>query len=301
MYLFNEWYYILILAVVMVLSGLIKQNNLFAPFYNFLINKIKSKKLLVVLISMFGGILPIPGRVIVSAGLLDTLAPLDKDKRSKFGVIDYIATHHYYLWSPLEKTILIPMAVLGLSYFELLQHTLPLLIVSILFLIIYVLRLDSNDIEIRNTFSNNKKITNKKKWYNFIDIKLLLFVFCVIVFGNYIKQFSDDIKIFIESFSVNSLKSHFTFALLSAFAFIGSFILGSSSKFASMVSLLTSIFGMPYFTYLFALEYAGYLLSPSHKCVAISMSYFNTPIQKYYKVILIWSGLLVITGILTLL
>ena len=32
------------------------------------------------------GVLPIKGRVTVSAGLLDTLAPKDKKKREKFGL-----------------------------------------------------------------------------------------------------------------------------------------------------------------------------------------------------------------------
>ena len=60
--------------------------------------------------SLLGGILPIPGRVALSAPLLDAIAPPDKKKRSAFGVIDYLSTHHYYWWSPLEKTVVLPMA-----------------------------------------------------------------------------------------------------------------------------------------------------------------------------------------------
>ena len=42
------------------------------------------------------GVLPIKGRVTVSASLLDTLAPKDKKKREKFRPIDFMSSHHYY-------------------------------------------------------------------------------------------------------------------------------------------------------------------------------------------------------------
>ena len=78
---------------------------------------------------MIGGVLPIPGRVALSAPLLDAIAPPDKKRRSEFGIIDYLSTHHYYWWSPLEKTIILPMAALGITYGEMLQYTFaPLLI-----------------------------------------------------------------------------------------------------------------------------------------------------------------------------
>ena len=302
-FLFDEWWYALILIGIMVVSGLIKQYNLFSPFYNFLIDKIKNKKLLVVLMSMFGGVLPIPGRVIISAGLLDTIASKDPAKRTKFGIVDYLATHHYYLWSPLEKTILIPMAVLNLSYFQVLHHTWPLLLVSVLFLFGYIFQLDPNTIVVDTHRTRNKEdiVEDDKRWYQFIDWKLIVFVLGVIIIGNYIKQCHSIISHYIETTARSTDYNHyFTFAIMSAMAFLGSFVLGSSSKFAGMVVLLTNIFGMPYFTYLFALEFAGYLLSPSHKCLAIGMSYFKTPIKKYYAVILLWCAAIVFVGILTL-
>jgi hypothetical protein len=53
---------------------------------------------------------------------------------------------------------------------------------------------------------------------------------------------------------------------------------------------------------LFAIDYAGYLLSPTHKCVMIGNRYFGTSFKTYYKVLGIWSLLLIITaGLLTFL
>lgn len=298
MFLFDEWWYVLILVAVMITAGMIKQYNLFFPFYNFLIRHIGNKKLLVVLLSMVGGVLPVPGRVVISAGLLDTVAPLHPKKRAKFGIIDYLSTHHYYLWSPLEKTILIPMAVLRLSYGEVLSYTWPLLAVTLLFLCIYIIRLEEVEIEITPVHPDSVSI---RKWYTFIEWKTIVFVFGVLLIGNYIKQCHGIIKSYTENAVCHDPHTWYTFMCMTIMAFFGSFILGSSSKFAGMVVLLTNIFGLHYFTYLFALEYAGYLLSPSHKCLAIGMLYFSTPFKMYYRTVLTWAGLIVITGILTLL
>jgi molecular chaperone DnaK len=44
-------------------------------------------------------------------------------------IIDYLSTHHYYWWSPLEKTIVLPMAALGITYGQMLSYTfVPLII-----------------------------------------------------------------------------------------------------------------------------------------------------------------------------
>ena len=84
---------------------------------------------MIIITSIFGGVLPIPGRVALSAPLLDAIAPPDKKKRSAFGIIDYLSTHHYYWWSPLEKTIILPMAALGITYGQMLSYTfIPLVI-----------------------------------------------------------------------------------------------------------------------------------------------------------------------------
>ena len=90
------------------------------------------------ILSAIGGILPIEGRVTVSAGLLDTVAPRKGPGREKLGIVDYLATHHYYLWSPLEKTVILPIAAFGLTYAAWLGMIAPLLIVSLLFISWYI-------------------------------------------------------------------------------------------------------------------------------------------------------------------
>jgi len=74
-------------------------------------------------------------------------------------------------------------------------------------------------------------------------------------------------------------------------------LLGSSGKFIGLAVLLTKIFGMNYFSLFFAVEYAGYLISPSHKCTCIGKMYFGTPILDYAKVLLLWVVLIILTGI----
>jgi hypothetical protein len=297
-YLLNEWWYILILAAVMVLAGIVKQNNVLIPCYTYFLTRIKSKKLLILCLSLIGGILPIPGRVIVSAGILDTIAPKDPIKRSKYGILDYIATHHYYLWSPLEKTILIPMAGLGVSYFTIISYTWPLLLVSLLVLLVYIWTLDSSDVSVDNidslTYKKQHQSDKGTIWYKFIDWHALLFVLCVIIVSNTIKHNSEIFTEYIKT------SVHLSIIPISIIAFGTSLVLGSSSKFAGITTLLSSVFGMTYFTYFFAIEFAGYLISPCHKCVAIGMRYFNTPIKSYISVLSIWCLLLVIVGALTL-
>ena len=132
--LFKNQIYLFYLLGVMITSGIIKEKGYFNNLFNYIVNKVKSKKGVVALISLFSGILPIPGRVIVSAGVLDIVAPKAGKSRSKFGIIDYLATHHYYLWSPLEKTIILPIATLSLSYLEVLKYTSPLILVTLLYI-----------------------------------------------------------------------------------------------------------------------------------------------------------------------
>lgn len=271
-------------AAVMVLTNLVNAKGYFIPFYSFLERKIKSKRLLVALISAISGVLPIPGRVIISAGALDTLAPNDK-RRKNFGVINYLSTHHYYLWSPLEATVLIPLSVLGISYFYFLSLIAPLLITVIgitLYYIFYVIK--EEDVVINKMEFKNQNIIKGIKW----DVVWL--VALVIITGNAIKMHSEVIIDFFMSFN-----SSVFFA--GVVAFVTSFILGSSSKFAGITSLLTTVFGINYLPLFFALGYSGYLISPMHKCLVITKTYFNL-YRELYKILLPIIVALVIVGYL---
>lgn len=280
------------MLVVMLFTGYANSFNLLPKLQKNLSKIIKNKKVLLIFLSAIGGILPIPGRTIASAGLLDTVIGKNSKLRPKFGILNYLATHHYYLWSPLEKTVIIPMAVLNVSYLGLLGHTWPLIIISIGILVGYVL-ISMRDIsfeEININYENNTRILNPLK---FINWRSLFLVYAAIVAGNFAKSYSSDIIEWATSQSSNLV-------LISISSFIAAWLMGSSSKFAGIVSILCGIFGLEYFIYFFAIEYAGYLLSPMHKCNAISCSYFNTPIKDYLKVLLIWAGSVIIYGITTI-
>lgn len=271
-------------AAIMFLTNLVNAKGYFVPFYKFLERKIKSKRLLITLISAVSGVLPVPGRVIISAGALDTLAP-DDDRKKKYGIINYLSTHHYYLWSPLEATVLIPLSVLGISYLYFLSIVAPLLITIIgitLYYIFYVLK--EEDVVINKIEYKKDKAVKNIKW----DVVVLTAL--VIIIGNGIKMYSDTIVNFFMSFNSGIFFASFI-------AFITSFILGSSSKFAGITTLLVTIFGLNYLPLFFALGYSGYLISPMHKCLVITKSYFNLSME-LYKILLFIDITLITVGYL---
>ena len=109
---------------IMILGGYIREYRVLDDVYSLAKKYIKDNRLMIIVTSIFGGVLPIPGRVALSAPLLDAIAPPTKRDRSNYGIIDYLSTHHYYWWSPLEKTIILPMAALGITYREMLSYLL---------------------------------------------------------------------------------------------------------------------------------------------------------------------------------
>ena len=263
------WFVFFVVGII-ALTGFINAKGYFIPFYSFLERKVKSKRLLVALVSAVAGVLPIPGRTIISAGALDTLAP-DDSRRKNYGLINYLSAHHYYLWSPLEATVLIPLSVLGINYFQFLTIISPLLITLLLITLYYIFfELKESDVVIN-------KMQHKKQHFNLVkSIKwdVAIFVTVVIVAGNAVKMYSDSVLDFMMTYNSSIL-----FAGVIAFA--SSFILGSSSKFAGITTLLVSIFGLNYLPLLFALGYAGYLISPTHKCLVITKTYFGLDMSFY--------------------
>ena len=282
--------YLLYLLGVMITSGIIKEKGYFSNLFNYIVNKVKSKKGVVALISLFSGILPIPGRVIVSAGVLDIVAPKSGKSRSKFGIIDYLATHHYYLWSPLEKTIILPIATLSLSYLEVLKYTSPLILVTLLYIsyyIVFVLKEDDVEIQRNNMLKKENNSIDVKKYINW---NLLLTVFVIIVLSNFISTYHD--------YFLGYISYYPNLYISACLGFLASVALGSSGKFIGITVLLTQLFGIEYFTMFFAVEYAGYLISPIHKCVAIGKMYFGTPINEYIKVLGAWAIIIILVGVL---
>jgi len=289
LFLNNQWY-LFYLLVIMFVSGFVKDKGYLNQAFNWINKHLKNKKAIVAILSLFGGILPIPGRVAVSAGLLDTIASRKKESRSKFGIIGYLATHHYYLWSPLEKTIILPIAILGLSYFEVLRYTFPLLLVSICYIAYYIIfKIDGSDIQFDSSRKSLSPVV-RLDWLSYINIKLLVTVAVIIALSNFIGTYKQVLYDYVLGFP--------NVYVAAVVGFLASVALGSSGKFIGITVLLTQLYGLEYFTMLFAVEYAGYLVSPTHKCTAVGKVYFGTPIKDYAIVLGSWAVLILLVGII---
>ena len=72
--LLDNQQYLILLASVMALAFAAKKTQVFMPLYTWIAKTVKSKRAVVALISMLSGVLPISGRVAVSAGALDTIS-----------------------------------------------------------------------------------------------------------------------------------------------------------------------------------------------------------------------------------
>ena len=295
--------YLILLAAVMALAFAAKKTQVFMPLYAWIATTVKSKRAVVALISMLSGVLPISGRVAVSAGALDTIAPEDQKKRKNYGIIDYLSTHHFYFWSPLEATVILPMAALSISYWELMSRIWPLLATAVIIILFYIFRvLKEDDIEIVIPDKALKK-KDKEPWQLEADAKrdrkqlveyarVIVFTAIVIVISNIVKANFDTINQWVEDAHKNNL------LILVAFSgFLASFALGSSSKFAGFVVVSVGVFGIETLPLFFAVDYAGYMLSPTHKCLVVGKSYFRTPLKDYYKAIAALVIPLVLVGI----
>lgn len=289
--LLNNQQFLILLAAVMALAFAAKKTQVFMPLYTWIAIRVKSKRAVVALISTMSGVLPISGRVAISAGALDTIAPENKQKRKNYGIIDYLSTHHFYFWSPLEATVILPMAALGITYWELLGRTWPLLATAAVVILFYIFKvLKEDDIEIVIPEKTLKK-KDKEAWQVEADAKrdrkqiveyarVLLFTAIVIVISNIVKANFDTINGWVEDAHKNNL-----LILVAVAGFLASFALGSSSKFAGFVVLSVGVFGIETLPLFFAVDYAGYMLSPTHKCLVVGKSYFRTPLKDYYKAI----------------
>jgi hypothetical protein len=263
----------------MIASAYVQRNGLIYPLLNKLTVFVPSKRLFVVATSAVAGILPIAGRVSVSAGILDTIAPKD-DRRKHYGILDYLSTHHYYLWSPFEKSVIIPMAVLSLSYAEFMQLMWPLTVIAIVvpFVLIFTL-LKEDDVIVQT----QKQAFAEVKWINW---QLLVALAVLIMLGNYAREHTDTIKTYLENNNWSIISGAWA-------GFAASFLLGSSSRFAAFTAILTSIFGVQYLPLFFAVDYTGYMLSPAHKCFAIGKMYFQTPILTYYSFVIFLCSIII--------
>lgn len=338
--LVNGLEYLWMIFFIMISAGLAKEYNLFAPAYSYIKDTFRSNKFVVVILSAIGGVLPIEGRVTVSAGLLDTVAPKCGHGREKMGIVDYLSTHHYYMWSPLEKTVILPIAAFGITYTAFVGMIFPLLVVSGVFISWYIwsqvkeheVTIVSSEFKIDSVIRNILPMFlalgvyiwvggssnvfaifgtlalyymiitqqwNYKKLLGYINWQTIATVAVVIVLGNYFKSQSNEFMEFMKSsgFDPHTIVG---MLLISISGFVISFLMGSSGKFIALAVLMSQVFGVEYFLWFFAVDYAGYLLSPTHKCVMVGNRYFGTPLVTYYKALVTWSALmLIVAGLFT--
>jgi hypothetical protein len=321
------------IVFIMISAGLAKEYHLFAPAFAYVRNTFRSNKFVLVLLSAIGGILPIEGRVTVSAGLLDTIAPKDGPGRERMGIIDYLATHHYYMWSPLEKTVVIPIAAFGLTYGAWLGMIAPLLITSLIFIGWYIwyqtkeedLAITPGNFKLSQVmrsslpmfvaigayiWSNNfiacfglltlyyiiiTQQWNIRKLLSYVKLEVILTVAAVIILGNYFKSEQAYFQELIKGIGLDPA-TFIGMLAISAVGFGASFLMGSSSRFIALAVLMAQLFGVEYFLWFFAVDYAGYLLSPTHKCVMIGNRYFGTPYRTYYTALGTWVALLMLVA-----
>lgn len=337
MYLLKDLSYLWMILFIMIAAGLAKEFSLFAPAYAYVKSVFRSNRFVVVLLSAIGGVLPIEGRVTVSAGLLDTVAPKETEHRAKFGIVDYLATHHYYLWSPLEKTVILPIAAFGLTYASWITLIFPLLFASLAFIFVYVwitikdehvvitpVKVNLTNV-IRNVFPMIAAIGayiygvdhvwcfgtlalyyvfltqqwSVKKLWSYVNVQVLVVVACVMIFGNFVKAHGDEINTVIKT-ALGGDVSFMTILWVSFVSFWASFFLGSSGKFAAIAVMVSQVLGVEYFVWFFAVDFAGYLISPTHKCVAIGNRYFGTPVKTYMAVLTTWGFMITSVSALTM-
>ncbi|NBP00987.1 MAG: DUF401 family protein [Proteobacteria bacterium] len=341
--LINGLQYLWLIFFIMIVAGIAKEKNLFMPVYSYIKNSFHSNRVVLFLISAFSGVLPIEGRVTVSAGVLDTITHKNCEHnhgREKMGIVDYLSTHHYYLWSPLEKTVIIPMATFSLTYTAWLGLIWPLLFITAAFIFYYIFyKVKEEDINIeysefkissviRNVLPFFLAITvyiytggdkhvfvifgglalyyvfltqtwNYKKLLSYINWEVLLTVAVVIILGNYFKSQEAYINSYIRELGVD-ITTLFGISFISIVGLMASFFMGSSGKFIALAVLMSTVFGKEYFLWFFVVDYVGYLLSPTHKCVMVGNKYFGTPMSTYYSALGVWSILMLTTaGLIT--
>lgn len=329
--------YLWLVFFIMLVAGIAKERNLFMPVYSYIKSSFKSNRIVLFLISAVSGILPIEGRVTVSAGVLDTITHRGcghDHGRQKMGVVDYLSTHHYYLWSPLEKTVIIPMATFGLTYTAWLDMIWPLLAVTAAFIFYYIFyRVKEEEINIETSeFKISAVLRNVlpfflaigtyiyvggerhvfaifgslalyyvfltqtwdyKKLLGYVNWEVLITVALVIVLGNYFKSQEAVINAYIKGLGVD-ITTFTGLLFISAVGLTASFAMGSSGKFIALAVLMSTVFGKEYFLWFFVVDYVGYLLSPTHKCVMVGNRYFGTPLTTYYSALGLWSTLLLL-------
>lgn len=313
---------IAMLAIVMIISGILKDSGAASSVYSILSKRIKSKRILIALVSLLFGIIPIPGRICVACSILDSLKD-NNANNSQMGVVAHLSTHHYYLWSPIEKSVIIVCGILGISYLQFISMMWIPAVLMILFSLYYIFRfIKEEDIvleecsEIRykdvwsivglfavistaffipsytwfllGVYAASLMLCYKVGSLKWFDLEVIALASLAVTLGSFIggyqSLYMDKIQPIINTTNIITV---------AGVAFIGALMMGSSSKYAAICGMITKIIGIKYLPLIYLVEFCGYLMSPSHSCVVIAKTYFKTPIRAFVKPIL-WLSLILI-------
>lgn len=325
----NNELYLFALLSAFIIGGIFKHKGYIYELYVWLSNKTHNHKLILFILSTISGCLPIEGRVTVGAPILDGII---KQKNSKIGILNYLSTHHYYLWSPIEPSVLIFITALGISWTSFIDQTYPLLVIYFCYLIGYFyIVTDHKDIQFEKQdgvvsyrggwcifvlfislmitviLETIYKFDTPLKWIfpitaiylsiisettpkeviSYINFKVILAVGIIILLGTYIKTEYGTLLL-------DLTKDNTTLIKLLTIGFFSAFLLGSSSKYAGIGSgILVGLGNIKLLPLVVAVEFVGYMLSPTHKCMGICSLYFNTKITEMYKALIPLSLLLI--------
>jgi len=321
--IFSKEIYLFGLIAAFVIGGILRNDGYFAQLFLFVSSIFRNKKAVLAIISTIGGILPVEGRASISAPFLDSIIDGKHSSRSKMGIVDYISTHHYYLWSPIEPAVVIFITALGISWGMFLQATLIPLIAYIGFFIAMLLTyVKEEEINFHYPVSPIKDYDHTGKtflpivltiitalglmiyqpeifafWYTFPVVAIIIALLSKTTLKEAFKFISwktvGVVAIIIaagvclqtlNSSFIEILKSQeLTLPLLLCVGMLAAFVMGSSSKYAGLGAAIVTVTGPALLPLIVIVEFVGYLLSPIHKCLGISKMYFNTDILEVYK------------------
>lgn len=141
--LINNASFLIMVVSTMVISGIYKHQQILGALYGIVLRYVTNRKLLVLLLA--ASFQPVPSRTMLTTALVEGMASKDAN-RERLAVFSYMSTNHYYLWSPLEPSVIINMAALGLSYWQFLHYMMWPLVAYALVLTAYaIFFVDSDD------------------------------------------------------------------------------------------------------------------------------------------------------------
>lgn len=288
----NAQKFTLVLFIIYTISAIYKQQDIIPA----ILSKVKSGKMAGIVTILISGVLPVPGRIVLCSSIIRSMS---SSKHEDTGIAAYIGTHHYYLWSPIEKSVIIMVAGLSITYIDFVYYMITPLMVYTGFMIYHLNKVNITRIKtakitnytspcidimllvgclgislaytqfvvyIMSLYTMYMYIKHKCNLTIFkdVDYSTVILVFFVILISSIVKQNSEIFTQYVAS--IESLP------IAIFVSFISSYCLGSSSKFAGVCLIATGVFGIEYMCLFYVVDFCGYMLSPCHKCRAITQS-----------------------------